>query len=67
MNNSKIIKLTDSCVYLGILLLGILLLQKKAVRIIDFRPYISHSTPIFKYLKILKLEDLYTMQLYKFY
>ena len=43
------------------------ILQKKAVRILAFRPYISHSTPIFKNLKILKLEDLYTMQLYKFY
>ena len=43
------------------------ILQKKAVRILAFRPYISHSTPIFKTLKILKLEDLYTMQLYKFY
>ena len=43
------------------------ILQKKAVRILAFRPYISHSTPIFKNLKILKLEDLYTIQLYKFY
>ena len=45
------------------------ILQKKTVRILAFRPYISHSAPIFKNLKILKLEDLYTctMQLYKFY
>ena len=43
------------------------ILQKKAVRILAFRPYISHSTLIFKNLKILKLEGLYTMQLYKFY
>ena len=43
------------------------ILQKKAVRILAFRPYISHSTSIFKTLKIRKLEDLYTMQLYKFY
>ena len=43
------------------------LLQKKTVRILAFRPYISHSTPIFKDLKILQLKDLYTMQLYKFY
>ena len=43
------------------------ILQKKAVRILAFKPYISHSTPIFKDLKILQLEDLYTMQLYKFY
>ena len=43
------------------------ILQKKAVRILAFKAYISHSTPIFKDMKILQLEDLYTMQLYKFY
>ena len=43
------------------------ILQKKAVRILAFKPYISHSTPIFKDMKILQLEDLYTMQLYQFY
>ena len=43
------------------------ILQKKAVRILAFHLYISHSTPIFKTLKILKLKDLYTIQLYKFY
>ena len=42
-------------------------LQKKAVRILAFKPYISHSTPIFKTLQILKIEDLYTVQLYKLY
>ena len=42
-------------------------LQKKAVRILAFKPYISHSTPIFKTLQILKIEDLYTIQLYKLY
>ena len=42
-------------------------LQKKAVRILAFIPYISHSTPIFKTLQILKIEDLYTVQLYKLY
>ena len=40
-------------------------LQKKAVRILAFKPYISHSTPIFKIPQILKIEDLYTVQLYK--
>ena len=45
----------------------LIILQKKAVRILTFKPYISHSMPIFNYLKILQLEDLYTMQLYKFY
>ena len=42
-------------------------LQKKAVRILAFKPYISHSTPIFKTLQILNIEDLYTVQLYKLY
>ena len=42
-------------------------LQKKAVRILAFKPYISHSTPIFKTLQILKIEDIYTIQLYKLY
>ena len=42
-------------------------LQKKAVRILASKPYISHSTPIFKTLQILKIEDLYIVQLYKLY
>ena len=42
-------------------------LQKKAVRILAFRPYISHSISAFKELKILMLEDLYKIQLYKIY
>ena len=37
----------------------ITVLQKKAVRIIIFRPYISHTTSAFKELKMLMLEDLY--------
>ena len=40
---------------------------KKAVRILARRPYVSHSTSIFKDLKILKLKDQYSMQLYKLY
>ena len=43
------------------------ILPKKNVRILAFKPYTSHSTPIFKDMKILQLEDPYTMQLYKFY
>ena len=43
------------------------ILQKKAVRILARRPYISHSTSIFKTLKILKLKDQYSIQLYKLY
>ena len=43
------------------------ILQKKAVRILARRPYISHTTFIFKDLKILKLKDQYSMQLNKLY
>ena len=42
-------------------------LQKKAVRILSLRPFVSHSTPLFKNLKILKIEDQYSIQLYKLY
>ena len=38
----------------------ITILQKKAIRILAFRPYISHSTSAFKELKIPMLKDLYT-------
>ena len=40
---------------------------KKALRILARRPYISHATSIFKDLKILKLKDQHSMQLYKLY
>ena len=40
-------------------------LQTKAARILARRPYISHTTSMFKELKILK--DQYSMQLYKLY
>ena len=41
--------------------------QKKAVRILSLCPYVSHSTwvPPIKNLKILKMEDQYSIQLYK--
>ena len=45
----------------------ITVLQKKAVIIIAFRPYISHSTSAFKEMQILLLKDLYLIQLYKMY
>ena len=45
----------------------ITVLQKKAVRILTFRPYISHTTSAFKELKMLMLENLYKIQLYKIY
>ena len=43
------------------------ILQKKAIRILAFRPYISHSTSSFKELRIPMLKDLYIIQLYKIY
>ena len=39
-------------------------LQKKAIRVLVNRPYISHTTPIFKELRILIITDLYHVQLY---
>ena len=45
----------------------ITILQKKAIRILAFRPYISHSTSAFKELKIPMSKDLYIIQLYKIY
>ena len=45
----------------------ITILQKKTIRILAFRPYISQSTSAFKELKIPMLKDLYTIQLYKIY
>ena len=45
----------------------ITVLQKKAVRIIAFRQYISHPTSAFKEMQILLLKDLYLMKLYKIY
>ena len=35
------------------------------VTVLANRPYISHTTPIFKELRILKITDLYHVQLYK--
>ena len=40
-------------------------LQKKAIRVLANRSYISHTTPIFKELRILKITDLYHVQPYK--
>ena len=42
-------------------------LQKRVVRLLAFQPYISHTTPILKKLIILKLSDLYSLQLFKFH
>ena len=40
-------------------------LQKKAIRVVAYRPYIAHTSPIFKELNIMKLSDIYTTQLHK--
>ena len=45
----------------------ILLLQKKAVRAITNSHYIAHCDPIFKNLNILKIDDLFVVQLLKIY
>ena len=42
-------------------------LQKKAVRIISNSEYLAHSEPLFKTLKLLKIDDLYKLKLMKFY
>ena len=42
-------------------------LQKKAIRIVCGKSRLSHSTPLFKQLNVLKISDLYNLQLLKFY
>ena len=42
-------------------------LQKRAVRIITNSNYNSHSEPLFKELELLKLQDIFTLILLKFY
>ena len=42
-------------------------LQKKIVRIMSNSEYLAHSEPLFKTLKLLKIEDLYKLKLMKFY
>ena len=56
----------------GLLLWGhscdrILKLQKKAVRIITLSKYNSHTDPIFKSLKLLKVHDIFVLFQLKFY
>ena len=58
--------------YYGITLWGynnldrILRIQKKAVRIIANSTYYAHSEPLFKMLDILKIQDIHTLQQFKF-
>ncbi len=42
-------------------------LQKKSVRIIALSKYNAHTEPIFKELRLLKVDDIYTIQLLKFF
>ena len=59
-------------IYYGLLLWGphcerLFLLQKRIMRVITNSKYIAHTDPIFKTLNLLKLPDLYRLQLYKLY
>ena len=56
----------------GILLWGknsskIFKLQKRAIRAITNSKYNAHTDPLFKNLRILKIHDMYNINLYKFY
>ncbi len=42
-------------------------LQKKIVRFLSLSKYNAHTEPIFKILKLLKLNDILKLQEYKFY
>ena len=42
-------------------------LQKKAVRVITNSHFIAHTEPLFKKLSILKLDDIFKLQVLKFY
>ena len=46
---------------------AILLLQKRAVRVIASAGYRSHSEPLFKFYNLLKVNDIYTQRLLVFY
>ena len=41
--------------------------RKKSVRLITCSEYLAHSEPLFKLLKLLKIEDLYKLKILKFY
>ena len=42
-------------------------LQKKAIRIITNSKYLHHTTPLFKKLNLLKLEDMFKVNMLKWY
>ena len=55
----------------GLLLWGphlrrLVTLQKKAIRVVSLSDYLSHTDPIFNELKLLTLEDMFTLQKFKF-
>lgn len=41
----------------------IFILQKRAIRIVGHRPYLSHTSPIFKEHRLLKLTDIYKLKM----
>ena len=41
-------------------------IAKKAIRLVSLSDYLSHTDPIFKELKLLTLEDMFTLQKFKF-
>ena len=41
--------------------------EKKPVRIMSNSEYLTHSKPLFKTLKLLKIDDVYKLKLMKFY
>ena len=43
------------------------ILQKRAIRILTSSKYNAHTEPLFKHLNQLKLSDIYTLNLLKFY
>jgi len=45
----------------------ITILQKKAIRIITNSKYNAHTAPLFRKLRILKIEDIVSRKLYRFY
>ena len=58
-------------IYYGLFLWGphcerLFLLQKRIMRVITNSKYIAHTDPIFKTLNLLKLPDLYRLQLYNY-
>ena len=54
--------LNDGLVFWGNRRSRVNILQNKAIRVVNFSPYISHSEPNFKNLKILNMDDLFTLK-----